>query len=136
MKKESRKITIFLFIIIFLCLSNINVESTDLHINERNAKRAIVELADAYYNRGTNVQYCSYRKSFTYSPEEATNQHTNYVVCSDYIYSVYYQAFGIRLPHLTNTIIAYAKEYYNSNNIEENDVIEYWEKTDIRHLYR
>jgi len=94
-----------------------------------NEEKAIQEVATAYYNKGINAQYCSYRKSFIYSPEEATTQHTIYSVCSDYTYSVYFQAFGIQIPDITGKIIEYGKKYYDINNIKTNDVIEYWKKT-------
>lgn len=133
--KYLKTITILFIIILLLGISN-KVNSADIQINVENAHKAIKEVSDAYYSRGTNIQYCTYRKSFIASPEEATVQHTNYTVCSNYIYSVYYQAFGIKLPHVTSAIIAYGKEYYNSDNIEKNDVLEYWEKTENRYLCR
>lgn len=102
-------------------IENSNITCTD-------EQKAIQEVAAAYYNKGTKAQYCSYRKSFLYPPEEATSQHTIYSVCSDFTYSVYYQAFGIQIPDITGKIIAYGKNFYDANNIKTNDIIEYWEK--------
>ena len=103
-------------------IENSNITCTD-------EQKAIQEVAKAYYNKGTKAQYCSYRKSFLYPPEEATSQHTIYSVCSDFTYSVYYQAFGIQIPDVTSKIIAYGKKFYDINDIKTNDIIEYWEKS-------
>ena len=100
-------------------------EETTLNVNQE----AIQEVADAYYNKSIYAQYCSFRKSFLYSPEEATSQHTIYSVCSDFTYSVYYQAFGIQIPDLTAKIAAYGQKYYDADNITTNDVVEFWEQT-------
>lgn len=119
------------WLIVIYCitaLSNIAcaVDTTNKYTNEQEIIR---EVADAYYSKGTKAQYCSYRKSFIDSPEEATSQHTIYNVCSNYAYSIYYQAFGIRIPFLTTTMIPYAQKYYDSDNIVTNDIIEYWQVT-------
>ena len=91
-------------------------------------QKAIQEIANAYYNREENAQYCSYRKSYLYAPEEATKQHTIYSVCSDFTYSVYYQAFGMKIQDTTAKIIEYDLEYYDKYNIKTNDVVEFWQR--------
>lgn len=90
---------------------------------------AIREIANAYYNKGINGQYCSYKNSRYYPPEEATSQSTLYSVCSVYTFQIYYQAFGIKQPTNTHKLITYANKYYDADNIEQNDIVEYWEKT-------
>ena len=94
-----------------------------------NLQKLIREVANAYYQKGLSAQYCSFRLSRFYPPEEATPQHTIYTVCSDFTYLVYYQALGVKLPYGTPQIITYADKYYDINNITTNDVIEYWQRT-------
>ena len=95
-------------------------------------QKAIREVADAYYQKEGKAQYSSWRLARFYSPEEATSQRIIYSVCSNFTYSVYYQAFGIYIHGgyaSTGRIISYGREYYDVNNIETNDVVEYWQKT-------
>ena len=131
MKKIIKK---FLIILILIISVNFTVKlksiaNSTATTGSTTEQRAIQEVANAYYNKGKFAQYCYYRKSFLYPPEQATNQNTIYSVCSDFTYSVYYQSFGIQLPEITNKIIAYAEKYYDKDNIKTNDIIEYWQKT-------
>ncbi len=106
------------------------------NIEEDVVRQAIKEVANAYYYRGSNAQYDYHRKSFLYSPEQATSQNTIYSVCSSFTYSVYNQAFGIQIQDHTSKLLEYALEYYDSNNITTNDVIEFWQKnTDNETVY-
>ena len=130
MKKKIQKI---LFCVIYIIVIIIILSNNSTAINTSNTavtteQKAIQEVANAYYNRQRDAQYCSYRKSFIYSPEQATSQHTIYSVCSDFTYSVYYQAFGMQIQDDTSKIMEYALEYYDINNIKTNDVIEFWHK--------
>ena len=109
-----------------------NTESNTKNIDTTAEQKAIKEIINAYYQRGIDAQYCSWRYSRFYSPEEATSQHTIYSVCSNFTYSVYYQAFGIDIQGgyaSTPRIIEYGREYYNPNDIVTNDIVEYWQKT-------
>lgn len=130
MSKKAKIIAIVICILMNCILFAINRSSADEpNITLTTEEKAIKEIANAYYNKGINEQYCLWRKSFVEPPEEATSQHNLYSVCSDYAYSIYYQGFGIKIPYLTHTMIAYAMKYYDKDNIDTNDVIEYWHKT-------
>ena len=131
--KNKIKLFISVFIIVhtIFSLKSIAVESSNIS-NYTIEQKAIREVADAYYNKGIKGQYCSFRNSKFYPPEEGTSQHTIYSICSDFTLSVYYQAFGMKVQGghpSTSMIIAYGRKYYDLNNIKTNDVIEYWEKT-------
>ena len=99
--------------------------------SESDVKKAIQEVMKAYYKRGTYSQYCSYRRSWVNPPESATSQHTCYTVCSNFAFNIYYEALGVEVPSITQLINQYARQYYvkDINNINNSDVIEYWERT-------
>lgn len=69
---------------------------------------ALLETAKAYYNRGTWIQYdelsmdrvlrITPRRCVGATPEEATRQHTVYLDCSSFIWSVFKHAFDYELP--------------------------------------
>lgn len=129
---KNYKLKVYTKVVLMLIIFVINIvlasKSIAMNTSSTNEQKAMQEVAMAYYNKGIYGQYCHCRKSFLYSPEEATSQHTIYSVCSDFTYAVYYQTFGIQIPDITGKIIAYGEKYYDSNNITTNDVIEYWEK--------
>ena len=77
-------------------------------------RRAIVGVADAYYRQGVQLQYDSYKKNLYSTPEDATNQHYTYTVCSGFTFQVYYQTLGIKIPDTTDGLLKYAKA--NKNN--------------------
>ena len=127
-------ILLFLFIVILLknnkrifidAVSNKKFDSS-ISLTEENIKKIIQEVEKAYYYRGIAGQYCSYRRGFVNSPESATSQHTNYTVCSNFAFNVYYEAFGIKVPSITQLIFNYANAYYTYQNITTNDVTEFW----------
>ena len=123
MKNKVRLFISIFFIIQFIfSIKSIAVGSSS-STNYTNEQIAIREVADAYYQKGINGQYCSYRLSRFYPPEEATSQHNIYSVCSDFTFSVYYQAFGIKCPPNTNQIIAYANKYYDKDNVHVQHVV-------------
>lgn len=65
--------------------------------------QALLVTAKAYYDRGTAVQYdqlsmdrllrVTPRRRLGAAPEEATGQHTLYLDCSSFVWSVFYNAF-------------------------------------------
>ena len=131
MKNRIKLFISIISIIIIQLIFSIKSIAVELSTNPNytNEQIAIREVADAYYQKEINGQYCGYRLSRFYSPEEATSQHNIYSVCSDFTFSVYYQAFGIKCPPYTHHIIAYAEQYYDKDNVKTNDVIEYWKMT-------
>ena len=83
----------------------------DFGDTEENFRRAIAETALAYYRKGAGVQYDSVALTFALKhkdgglcritsetpPEHASADNPLYTVCSDFCYSVYYDAFGYKL---------------------------------------
>ena len=49
-------------------------------------------------------------------------------MCSAYPFSVYYYALGIIIPPASQSVTAYAKNFYDPTNIKTNDVVEYYKK--------
>ncbi len=82
-----------------------------------NEQTAIQEVAYAYYRKGRNLQYDFRRKSFNATPEEITSQNNTYFVCGSFVYSVYKQTFGIELPSSTFSLIAYAYQNKDQDDI-------------------
>ena len=77
---------------------------------------ALRETAMAFYRKGDNIQYESWRRSQYISPETASSQHMEFLVCSGYVYAVFYQALGIELPNGTNKYNAYGKGFAKAND--------------------
>lgn len=79
---------------------------------------ALCATAQAYFDRGTYVQYDQRtlnrsgsvrdeRRQKGMPPEYATRQNTLHLDCSSFVYTVYYQTFGIELKaDLTESLIA------------------------------
>ena len=134
---------LIILIIIFMLVLNLKFKSTytlksnsyEYNVsNEENAKeinlescyKAIQEVAYSYYMRGKNIQYNSYKSSVSfYPPEEATNQNTNYTVCSAFVRNVYNELLGIKIPKDTASLLKYSRL-----NIERPEVIAYGAKND------
>jgi len=79
--------------------------------------------------RGKDIQYNSHKVHY-FSPEEATSQNVNYMVCSGFIRNVYRELLNITIPMYTTTLLSYSKEnvgnpevvlyaHINENNQEE-----------------
>ena len=83
----------------------------DSGIDVTDRVKAIVETAWSYYWKGTSIQYDNssfyrvkgkyqnskqsfFRGDYDVSPEQATDQHTLYFVCSSFCYNVYHEAIG------------------------------------------
>lgn len=90
-------------------------------------KQAIYETAHAYLRQGTQLQYDGLRKQLTASPEDATSKNTLYTVCSGFVYQVYWQTFGIKLPDETKELIEYAELAENKDKV----VVYYGTKNEI-----
>lgn len=129
MKKKFLLIIIELIIIQLIFAIKLTTVEANTNSNYTTEQKAIREVANAYYMKGINMQYDGWRLSQTYPPEEATSQRTTYSCCTNYTYAIYYQAFGIDGGYLnSNRMIAYGMKYYDPNNTQTNDVVEYWQK--------
>ena len=71
-------------------------------------QKALQEVAFGYYMRGKNIQYNSHKVHW-FSPEEATSQNINYLVCSGFTRNVYRELLNITIPVSTATLLNYSK---------------------------
>lgn len=110
-------------IILIILLSFFITIDANALTNEQNA---LMETARAYYRKGKNIQYCTYRKSFSFTPEDATSQAEQFTVCSGFTNSSYKEALGMILPKTTANMTAAA--YYNKT---EADILLQLNKTEI-----
>ena len=122
--KKYIPLIVITFLISLMPVNNTYAANSETLTREQKALKAV---ARALYNKGSLVQYCSYRKTFMSKPEDATSQNIIYSVCSDFTYTVYKNALGMEIIPFTNQISAYGMTYYNKNNIKTNDIIEFWE---------
>ena len=129
MRKRVKILILFLIIVQLFFCARILANNSNNNVEYTLEEQAIREVADAYYRKGKNVQYCGWRLTQINPPEEATSQNNNYSVCTNFTYQVYAQALGFKggYPN-SNRLIAYGRKYYDVNNTQTNDVIEYWER--------
>lgn len=78
---------------------------------------AIRQTALAYYYKDKYVQYDSYRKDATASPEEASSNHTVYTDCGIFAYQVYKQALDLTIPSGSYELSLYATKNSKSANV-------------------
>ncbi len=71
-------------------------------------QQALREVMYCYYMRGANVQYNSMKRA-VFSPEEATGQNMNYMVCSALSQNIYKEALGLAIPSATEDLLEYSK---------------------------
>lgn len=88
-----------------------DVDENQNAINISDMHKALKEVANSFYMRGPRIQYNS-RKGLPswYSPEEATSQNINYMVCSVFPRNTYYDLLNVNIPPYTYSQIDYAKE--------------------------
>ncbi len=78
--------------------------------------KAVKEMATAYYDRGTNIQYNCCKAKPHQSPEEATSQNIVYMVCSHFVRSVYQQLLGVMIPNGTGPLVGYTRRNKGTAN--------------------
>ena len=122
--KEYKKF-ISIFIIIFISGISISKEQTKI----QDVHKALQEVAYSYYMRGKDIQYNSHKVHY-FSPEEATSQNVNYMVCSGFTRNVYRELLNITIPMYTATLLSYSKENVGNpevvlySHINENKQVE------------
>ena len=79
-------------------------------------QKAFKEIAYAYYMRGPKIQYNSMKVAW-FSPEEATSQNTNYLVCSGLTRNVYNELLGIVIPVNTPRLLDYSEEFIGNPEV-------------------
>jgi hypothetical protein len=123
LRKKKKKIYDKWFLLIFstvvVCLGIGNelykgTNASSVNLDEQRA--ALLETAHAYFRQGIQYQYDSYRKNLYATPEDATEQHYIYTVCSGFTFQVYYQTLGIEIPNDTESLLNYAED--NKDNMD------------------
>ncbi len=107
---------IHIFIISFIYEINISYEQ---YSKIQDVKKALQEVAYSYYMRGKYIQY-SPPKAHYFSPEEATSQNINYLICTGFTRNVYRELLNITIPEVIVSLLNYSR-----NNIGSPEVIAY-----------
>ena len=100
-------ISILTFLTILPYISNSTLEE---------ARKSFQEVAYSYYMRGKNIQYYA-SKDFLFSPEEATEQNINYLVCSSFTMAVYLELLNVSTPYSRTHYFQYLKDNEGSPEI-------------------
>ena len=109
--KEYRK---FISIFIIAFISGISISNEQMKVQD--VQKALQEVAYSYYMRGKDIQYNSHKVHY-FSPEEATSQNVNYLVCSGFTRNVYRELLNITIPLSTAHLLAYSKENVGSPEV-------------------
>ena len=129
----SIKSGIMLFSILKNNSSNLFLEKMNPSEETKNkvyeVRDAVLRTANAYYKQGTQIQYDTYKRNLSCTPEDATSKHYCYVNCSGFVHMVYKNAIGKEVPDTTSGLFDYAK-----NNNKSNTVIAYTE--DLANNYK
>jgi len=102
-----------IFIIAFILGINTSYAQ---YIKVEDFQKAFQEVAYSYYMRGKYIQYNS-PKVHVFSPEEATSQNINYMVCSGLSRNIYYELLNITLPRPTEGLLSYSKKNLGSPEV-------------------
>ena len=73
----------------------INWEASKSSKLSKKQNNALIETAEAYYNKKKNIQYSSGRTNEVFTPEQATSEYKQFSVCTSFVRNVYLDAFGI-----------------------------------------
>ena len=78
-------------------------------------QKAFKEEEYSYYMRGATIQYNTLKANCSaFSPEDATSQNTNYMICSAFPYNIYNELFNIKIAAYYNEKLTnYAKDHIN-----------------------
>ena len=124
--KLKMKYLIFLFVLIFPIYCHAEVTETTCFNDGLNA---LMETANAYYSQGKQLQYDSFKKILSATPEDATSKNYIYTVCSGFTYQTYNQTLGIKLPDTTKGLINYAIERRKAGD-KTNNIVFWASKAD------
>jgi len=121
--KKNLKIKKFILYLITMIITslafNINLKCIHADENETDVHQAIKEVMYSYYMRGEYIQYNSSKRAGTvrFSPEEATSQNINYMVCSGFTQGVYMDLLNIAIPSGTGDLIEYAEKNFGNSEV-------------------
>ena len=100
----------------FLLLFGLISYSSNTSLEE--CRNALKEVGYSYYMRGRNIQYNLGKIGF-FSPEDATDQNMNFMVCSTFVRNVYRELLNITIPYDADSLI------YTKDNLGQPEVIAY-----------
>ena len=81
-------------------------------------RQALVETANAFLSHSKSIQYDQFRENRYATPEDATEQHKIYSVCSSFVWEIYKNTF-ISEPSMgyeSLQRLKWAKNYYETTN--------------------
>ena len=122
-KRKRASFALSLLLIIGILASALCLNAYAVPTGLSDVRRAIQEVAMAYYRDGMDVQYESSRRTTWWSPEQITSQNASYTVCSGFTQSVYHEAMGLYLPTSTNQMVKYGQLFYGDP--EHPDIVFY-----------
>ncbi len=77
---------------------------------------AVLKTANAYYKQGEQIQYDTYKRNLSCTPEDATSKHYCYVNCSGFVHMVYKNAIGKEVPDTTIGLFDYAANKFGKSD--------------------
>ena len=110
--KEYKKL-FSIFIIAFISGIDISYEQ---NLKILDVHKAFQEVAYSYYMRGKYIQYNS-PKYHLFSPEEATSQNINYMVCAGLTRNLYNELLNITIPTGVISLLTYSKKYLGNPEV-------------------
>ena len=103
MKNNFKLFFIFYVIVLEICLQTVQCSTIE------EVHKAFQEIAYSYYMRGKTIQYNHDKQDF-FTPEEATPQNVNFLVCSAFVNSVYKELLNITVPKFTSSLLSHSKK--------------------------
>lgn len=94
---------------------NLNTQNMNKKLTEK--QKAIVEVANAYWRKDSNIQYESMKRNYLVSPEAATKDDILNTTCHAFAYQIYKQAFNIEIPKGCSEIFEYCKIKKNTEYV-------------------
>ena len=80
-------------------------------------REAVLATADAYKDRGTNIQYDTFKKSYLSDPEDANDGDIKYTDGGAFVYSVYKKSLGIDVAPTSESLMNYADRNNESDYV-------------------
>ena len=111
---------VVLIIIFFIMIFNTkgysaNIPNVNKELTEK--QKAIIEVANAYWRKDSNIQYESMKRNYLLSPEAATKDDILNTTCHAFAYQIYKQAFNIEIPKGCSEIFEYCKIKKNTEYV-------------------
>ena len=103
MKNNFKLFFIFYVIVLEICLQTVQCSTIE------EVHKAFQEIAYSYYMREKSIQYNHDKQDF-FTPEEATSQNVNFLVCSAFVNSVYKELLNITVPKFTSSLLSHSNK--------------------------